>query len=184
MSELENPETEQQLLRALDDVTHRSDVAGVLARVADELLHMVRSDRSARLAWRALPMELYGPLPLTIQSSWVFALRADCTSGAERHPNSIQRFMSYRGSGDMQMWAGSRWAPHRLVSEASAPLEGRWLSIPKNVWHKPVMGSGDWVVVSFHTVPANELIEERPAHDNDPDAGSTTSELYTGRTAR
>ena len=32
-----------------------------------------------------------------------------------------------------------------------------------NVWHRPVVGTdGDWAVVSFHTVPADELIEERP----------------------
>jgi len=30
------------------------------------------------------------------------------------------------------------------------------------VWHRPVVGKdADWVVVSFHTVPAEELIEEK-----------------------
>ena len=54
------------------------------------------------------------------------------------------------------------WHSHVLVSE-NAPLERRWVSIPKNVWHRPVIPKGtDWVVVSFHTVPAEELIEERP----------------------
>ena len=30
------------------------------------------------------------------------------------------------------------------------------------MWHRPVVGKGDnWIVVSFHTVPAEELIEEK-----------------------
>jgi hypothetical protein len=34
--------------------------------------------------------------------------------------------------------------------------------VPPNVWHQAVVPAEDWVVVSFHTVPAEELIEERP----------------------
>jgi hypothetical protein len=50
-----------------------------------------------------------------------------------------------------------------LISSPDAPMERRWISIPQNVWHRPVVGAdADWVVVSFHTVPAEELIEERP----------------------
>jgi hypothetical protein len=50
-----------------------------------------------------------------------------------------------------------------LVSDFDAPLERRWTSIPRNVWHRPVIPKGaNWVVVSFHTVPAIELVEERP----------------------
>src|SRR5437773_1534097 len=53
--------------------------------------------------------------------------------------------------------------PNVLVSNPDAPMECRWISIPRNVWHRPVVGAeADWVVVSFHTVTAEELIEERP----------------------
>ena len=56
-----------------------------------------------------------------------------------------------------------KWKSNILVSDADAPLERRWISIPTNVWHRPVIpNDNDWVVVSFHTVPAEELIEERP----------------------
>jgi hypothetical protein len=91
------------------------------------------------------------------------------TTGAERHPNSHQRMMSFEGSGDMQVQAGSSapnnegWQSNMLISDSGAPLEKRWISIPQNVWHQPVISKeADWVVVSFHTVPAEELIEERP----------------------
>jgi hypothetical protein len=53
------------------------------------------------LAWEPIPLDLYKvPLPKAIHSSWVFILRANTVSGAERHPNSHQRMMSYRGTGD------------------------------------------------------------------------------------
>lgn len=71
--------------------------------------------------------------------------------------------MSLRGSADLQTRPGARWISNRLVSHPSAPLEERWLSIPANVWHQGAMGSEHWAVVSFHTVLAEQLIEERPA---------------------
>jgi hypothetical protein len=82
--------------------------------------------------------------------------------------------MTFAGTGDMQTdvklaWnevnseSEISWQSNILVSDPRAPVEGRWISIPPNVWHRPVIPKGeDWVVVSFHTVPANELIEERP----------------------
>ena len=82
--------------------------------------------------------------------------------------------MSFEATGDLQTDLKSAesdvqteseivWQSNVLVSDPDAPLERRWISIPKNVWHRPVIPKGaDWVVVSFHTVPAAELIEERP----------------------
>jgi hypothetical protein len=127
-----------------------------------------------------------------IRSSWVFILRAGRNTGAERHPNSHQRMMSFEGSGDMQVGddeqtsdVGSqrsegaiRWQSNVLVSDPDARLERRWISIPENVWHRPVVSKEpDWVVVSFHTVPAEELIEERPA---DVGAEGTRQMRYVG----
>jgi hypothetical protein len=159
-----------------------------LAAVADEVARELVRNPQARLAWRPIPLDSYTGLPKEIASSWVFVLRADCTSGAERHPNSIQRFMSLRGSADMQTWDGERWVSNILGSESGAAssdkLSGRWLTIPVNTWHRPVMDSGDWTVVSFHTASDDKLIEERPANDENPDAGQASSELYAGRKAR
>jgi len=67
------------------------------------------------------------------------------------------------GQSDVETESEIAWRSHILVSDLSAPFEKRWISIPQNVWHRPVIPTGaDWVVVSFHTVPAAELIEERP----------------------
>jgi hypothetical protein len=79
--------------------------------------------------------------------------------------------MSFEGSGDLQTGEPGKWQSNVLVSDPDTPLERRWISIPTNVWHRPVIdAAADWAVVSFHTVPAEELIEERP--DDSREAGT------------
>jgi hypothetical protein len=74
--------------------------------------------------------------------------------------------MSYRGFGDLQTMVDGQWRSSELVSELQMPLLKRWASIPVSVWHQAVVPQQNWVVVSFHTVPAFELIEERSDPDN------------------
>jgi len=160
---------ERSLLQELDRIVRskavREQVSPIISRVREELVAKTK----ALMAWEPIPLKVFGgALPAGIQSSWVFVLRAGADTGAERHSNSHQRMVSMQGSGDMRTAeAGSesalRWRSNFLISESGAPLEQRWISIPPNVWHRPVISNEmDWVVVSFHTVPAMELIEERP----------------------
>ena len=154
---------EKSILHSLDQIlqslSFRTRICPVVERVSKKL----EQDRTAQMAWEPIPLSIYGKLlPAVIRSSWVFVLRADATTGAERHPNSHQRMMSYRGSGDLQTGGDGRWQSHLLVSDGSVPLENRWISVPPNVWHQAVVSNDDWVVVSFHTASAEELTEERP----------------------
>jgi hypothetical protein len=50
-----------------------------------------------------------------------------------------------------------------LVSDAGATLQRRWISIPKNVWHRPGDSKRHRLAGGFipHRSP-DELIEERP----------------------
>ena len=178
------PPNEQAILELLNAAIRTPRSAAILAAAADEISAELAGNSDALLAWRPIPLDTYDHLPDEIASSWVFVLREGCTTGAERHPNSIQRFMSYRGSADMQTWDGLAWVSHHLSSDPQARIEQRWLSIPTNVWHRPVMGRGDWVVVSFHTAADDQLIEECPADDENPDGGPVSSKLYAGRQAR
>ena len=166
---------ERSLLEMLDRIVRsnrlRAQICPIVERVRAELAHKP----NALMAWESIPLEIFGDgLPPSIKSGWVFILRAGADTGAERHPNSHQRMMTFGGTGDMQTDIKSvknevesqseiEWQSNVLVSDADAPLEARWISIPQNIWHRPVIPKGaDWVVVSFHTVPATELIEERP----------------------
>jgi hypothetical protein len=149
----------EQLDRTLQLRSVREQITPIISRVQAELVQKT----SALMTWDPISLEVFpDPLPAGIRSSWVFVLRAGADTGAERHPNSHQRMMSMRGSGDMRTECDGEWRSNLLVSDPIAPLERRWISIPQNVWHRPVIGKeSDWVVVSFHTVPAEELIEER-----------------------
>ena len=154
----------------------REHIRSVVARVRDQLA----SRKEALMCWEPIPLDLIATtLPPEIRSAWVFVLRAGANTGAEKHPNSHQRMMSFEGSGDFQTGEPGKWDSNVLVSDADAPLERRWISIPPNVWHRPLIDAeADWAVVSFHTVRAEDLIEERP--DDSREAG-TRQMKYLGK---
>jgi hypothetical protein len=161
---------ERAILLGLDQILRSEKVRTLIRPVVERVRAKLSRETGAFMAWEPIPLTIFGgALPDAIKSSWVFVLRAGANTGAERHPNSHQRMMSFQGSGDMQLQAGSSapnnegWQSNKLISDSNAPLGKRWISIPQNVWHQPVISKeADWVVVSFHTIPAEELIEERP----------------------
>ena len=171
-------ENESALLRDLDRALRSPSAAatieGVVARVREHLaLHP-----GSNLAWEPVPLSVYGPgLPGSIRSSWVFILRANTETGAERHPNSVQRMISWDGEGDFPTRTGRDWESHPMTSDPSAPLDHRWISIPADVWHQGIVPGRDWVVVSFHTAAEEDLIEERET------PGGVSGNTYAGRHA-
>ena len=175
---------ERSLLERLDAIVGSEEIRAQIYPIVERVRTALARNQKAQMTWELIPLTIYGgALPSEIRSSWVFVLRAGATTGAERHPNSHQRMMSFEAAGDLQVQTGAdggqgQWQSNFLVSDPDAPLEGRWISIPRNVWHQVVVPEGrDWVVVSFHTVPAEELIEERPDSN---DAGGTKQMLYLG----
>jgi hypothetical protein len=154
------------MLERLDAILRRDAVRAQIQPIVERVRADLAQKQKSVMAWEPIPLTIFGnALPPALRSSWVFILRAGANTGAERHPNSHQRMMSFQGAGDLQVRAGleSSWQSNVLVGDPEALLERRWISIPQNVWHQPVVPKvADWVVVSFHTVPAEELIEERP----------------------
>ena len=179
---IDHARREDPLIPTLDRAVWVALTAGRLDAVTRRVRAALVRDGALRLAWEPVPLEAYRDLPDEIRSSWVFVLRAGTTTGAERHPNSIQRVMSFRGAADLQTWEDGRWRSNQLGRGDA--LAERWLTIPQNVWHRPVIAPGyDWIVVSFHTASDAQLIEERPLDDERPDARGS-QELYAGRLAR
>jgi len=159
---------EKQFLELLDAVVKeegiRQHMIGVIQRVEQTL----ENNPNALMSWEAIPLNIYKQrLPSEIKSSWVFNLRKNTTTGAERHPNSIQRMMSYKGQGDFQTKPDLKWESNFLKSDFEGDIEKRWISIPENVWHQGVVGDDNWVVISFHTAEVSELIEERPENGDE-----------------
>jgi hypothetical protein len=167
---------ERSILESLDALLQSDTVRAGIDPIVERVERKLARDHAAAMAWEPISLSIYGEsLPPFVRSSWVFILRARATTGAERHPNSHQRMMSFRGTGDLQTGGDGRWQSNLLISNRDAPLEERWVSIPTNVWHQAVVPDADWVVVSFHTVPAEELIEERP---DAADASRTRQRKY------
>jgi hypothetical protein len=167
---------ERSILESLDALLQLEPVREAIEPVVERVERKLEADPSAVMAWEPLPLSIYPKrLPPFIRSSWVFILRSGATTVAERHPNSHQRMMSYRGKGDMQTGGPDQWKSNPLASGRDADWERRWISIPTNVWHQCVVPGPNWVVVSFQTVPAHELIEERP--DSTANSG-TKQRLY------
>ncbi len=176
---------ERSLLEALDAIVGSEEIRAQIYPIVERVRTELARNKKAQMTWEPIPLTIYGgALPSGIRSSWVFVLRGGATTGAERHPNSHQRMMSFEATGDLQTEAEQAeskivWQSNILVCDPDAPLERRWISIPRNVWHQVVVPEGpDWVVVSFHTVPAEELIEERP--DSDDPVG-TKQMRYIGK---
>jgi len=181
---------ERSRLELLDQIvrSNKGKIQPVVDRVRAELAH----NSEAVMAWEPIPVETFGRgLPQGIRSGWIFILRAGADTGPERHPNSHQRMMTLEGTGDMRTESrkeelrtkraedGINWRSNVLVNDPDAPLKRRWISIPPNTWHRPVVGKdAHWVVVSFHTVPAEELIEEKPDFDR---GRGTRQKRYVGK---
>ena len=155
---------ERSRLDALDAALRSEDVHAQIRSIVERVRAELARKAEALMTWEPIPLSVFGcVLPPEIRSAWVFILGAGADTGAERHPNSHQRMMSFEGSGNLQTGDPGQWQSNILISDLAAPLEQRWISIPPNVWHRPVVGrDADWAVVSFHTVEAHELIEEKP----------------------
>ncbi|NUM79335.1 hypothetical protein HUU42_00915 [bacterium] len=167
--------TESVFLKLLDDKIYHPAAARVIDEIAGRVEEQLRADTKSLMAWEPVPLDVYGSMPDLIRSSWVFILRANADTGAERHPNSHQRAMSYRGFGAFRIMENDVWIPYTIVDQPGKPIDERWVSIPVNGWHHPIAGPENWVIVSFHTVPADELIEERMVGD---DPSKTHQQLY------
>ncbi len=151
-----------KILHILDAMIQHQSVRIIIDSIIPLVERRLTQDPKALLAWEPVPLPTYGKgLPDIIRSSWVFVLRAQTNTGAERHPNSYQHLISYRGSGDLQILNDEIWCSNLLVSDPNSMIENRSLSIPPNIWHRALVPEENWVVVSFHTVYENALIEER-----------------------
>lgn len=146
--------------RALD----RAAFASTLTRVRDSLA----AHPAEPQAWAPVPLEVFGaPLPPSVESCWVFVLRAGGVFGAERHPNSHQRTIALEGSALFEVFVEEVWSPRPVdASLSDAPVRSS-ISIPANSWHRITIGPENFVSCSFHTVPAEKLIEETPVKDDD-----------------
>ncbi len=160
------------LSRLISTAAGEDVLAGTLARVRRALV----ADPRAPQAWEPLPLSVFGAgLPAGIKSCWVFVLRGGGVFGAERHPNSHQRTVALAGSARFEVFDEDGWSSRPVDADRSAPAASPSISIPPNTWHRITIGPDMFVSCSFHTVDAQELIEETPVGD---DLSVTRQRLY------
>jgi len=152
---------ERKTIETLDTIVRQPRVAKVLEAAVREAQEELAQNPEAVSVSVAVPLDVYGEgLPKVIQSSRVFVLRARAKSKRERHPNSHQRVLSYRGAGEIRTLEATAWRSHFITNEPSAGIDKRWASVAERIWHQPIAGKDDWAVIAFHTVPQDELIDE------------------------
>jgi hypothetical protein len=120
------------------------------------------------VAYRAAIPDIQIPGPGSLlRSLWVFAFAPHAASEIHRHSNSTQYTATWRGDGTLMLGPPddvSEIALREAESDdvdASAGADGSsWVTIPAGVFHQATAGEEGWVVISFHTVPGDELQEE------------------------
>lgn len=115
---------ERKILEILDSAVNDSRISHKINEIVERVEKQLENNPNEIMAWEGIPLDLYNyELPEEIKSSWVFILRKNLVTGAERHPNSIQRMMSYKGYGDFQTKPGEKWESNFLESDSALPLE-------------------------------------------------------------
>ena len=125
-----------------------------------------------------LPIELFGaklPRPLrdTVRLCRVFTIKAgERAPHEEIHRNSIQRLVSFRGSGAVNCaqpgGVDRTYAAHPIASLDGAnasDITRCWDVVPENTWHFPeARGTDQWFGVAFHSASPDTIIDEYVPH--------------------
>jgi mannose-6-phosphate isomerase-like protein (cupin superfamily) len=147
-------------LRALDAL-----LEGELRPLVDEAVDAARrmlATSQEPFAWQFIDL---GPeeLPDGIGSVAVFVLPAGTSPPGHHHPNSTQHMRVLAGRATVTLRSTGSPAQHGPV-RYGVGAQRPWLVIPQSVVHELAVAPGeDLVVLSFHTVPQEELLEVSPA---------------------
>ena len=151
------------ILSALSIAVSRLSTEQRFLAIRQRMAAALLQNPDAPQAWEPLPQDLVeSALPGGIRSCWIFRLRAHGTFGAERHPNSHQRSVALSGLATFEVLEGDSWVAKPISGDAADPLQDSWISIPPSQWHRIQVGPTDFESCSFHTAPADELLEETP----------------------
>jgi len=125
-----------------------------------------------------LPIEWFGnqlpePFREQVRLCRVFTIKAGQRAPHEEiHRNSIQRLVSYHGTGAVNCaqpgGVDRAYTRRQIVSPDLASEEDIslcWDVVPENTWHFPeACGTGPWYGVAFHSAGENDIIDEYVTH--------------------
>jgi mannose-6-phosphate isomerase-like protein (cupin superfamily) len=143
-------------LRALDAL-----IEGRLGPLIDEAVDAARrmlATSQEPFGWHFIDAGS-GDLPDGIRSVAVFVLPAGTSPPGHYHPNSTQHMRVLAGRATVTFRAAESHAHHHQVRYGVGAWRP-WLVIPQSVVHElEVMPEEELVVLSFHTVPQEDLLE-------------------------
>jgi hypothetical protein len=133
-------------LAALDAlVEHSHEVLDAASMKARAML-----EHGEEFGWEFV---LPGPFPDGIASAGVFVLPARSRPTPHRHPNSIQHMRRLSGEARVRLTLGDE------VMDRSVDTDEPWVVIAADATHDIHVGDREFVVISFHTVAQEELLE-------------------------
>ena len=143
-------------LRALDTLIE-GELRPQITEAVD-VAHQMLATSQEPFGWRFIDLGAR-ELPDDIRSGAVFLLPAGTTPPGHQHPNSIQHMRVLAGRAAVTLWSTESTAQPDAV-RYGVGAERPWLVIPRGVVHQiGVLPEGDLVVLSFHTVPEDDLLE-------------------------
>ena len=143
-------------LRALDTLLEGA-LRPQIAEAVEAARRMLATSREP-FGWRFIDLGARN-LPDGIRSGAVFVLPAGTTPPGHHHPNSIQHMRVLAGRAVVTLRSRERTAQQDPV-RYSVGTERPWLVIPRGVVHQlEVLPEGELVVLSFHTVAEEDLLE-------------------------
>lgn len=143
-------------VRALDTLIE-GELRPQIAEAVDAARRMLATSREP-FGWYFIDLGARN-LPDGIRSGAVFVLPAGATPPGHHHPNSVQHMRVLAGRAVVTLRPGEGTAQDGPVRYGVGG-ERPWLVIPRGVVHQfEVLPDGDLVVLSFHTVLEEDLLE-------------------------
>ena len=135
-------------------------VSQVRAAVA-ELTKRVTTGKEPFLGQPLSDELVHGRLPPGIESAWVFVLKPQTLCPPHKHPNSVQHMAVIEGGGRYIIGAKADFLQpfDPAFPERSIYVIPEGVSLAFEPGHEPL------VVLSFHTVPADQLVKVEVASE-------------------
>lgn len=153
----------------------------MLSAAFAELAAVLEARPPTRHAMSVIPVDRFvkDPMPAAedpVRLCRLFLLRRGARMATpERHRNSVQRLVSWRGAGRIHQGAPGEGPDDLRPREIRSPRGGSsgggcaddrelracWDIVPAGAWHYPEAGAEqDWATVTFHSADEGEIVDE------------------------
>ena len=142
-------------IRVLHELIGGLKETSAIRSLARDLAARLQKSRAPYEGAPVPPELVEGRLPAGILSAWLFVLPPEKATPPHRHPGSVQHSAAIQGGG----WGWVAGRRFELQPYDPAFPEKSLLVIPENAPHAFQPGHEGLVLMSFHTVKAEELRE-------------------------